>query len=335
LKLNRYRSLWIVALIAVVASSFSGCGDSVPTYEMEIVKSFRLNIPNVDLDAYFKKVTDVDLSDDGGFVIVDIAGPGVLLFDAQGNYINNIAGYGSGNFETLCSATFVDTCIAVNTLNQIELFTAKGAPVKRHFVRGRGDAAIARDGSFVLNRMIDSRTLGACLETYDANGKLIKKFRAPRAREEGEEMLDFGFSRLTSDSRIVYVPVVVDSAFIYDFQGNVLLSKKLKSALKPYKIKDDKPGALVEDVVVNDDGIFIIRVNKELTTEEIVYFDLIEHYDFNLNRVAAYKFATPITVTTATDIYSPWYNNFAVRDGIFYLMVSQPFPQLIAFQAKK
>ncbi|MFZ5517532.1 MAG: hypothetical protein ACOY90_12875 [Candidatus Zhuqueibacterota bacterium] len=335
MKLNRYSSLWLFTIIAVLAGSFSGCSKSVPTYEMEIVKSFRLNIPNVDLDKYFKRVTDVDLSQNGGFVIVDIAGPGVLLFDEQGNYINNIAGYGSGNFETLCSATFVDTLIAVYTLNQIEFFTANGTPVKRHFTRGRGDAAIARDGSFVFNRMIDARTQGACLETYDTNGKLITKFRSPRAKEEGMEMLDFGFSRLTPDSRIVYVPVVVDSAFIYDFNGNVLLSKKLKSALKPYKNKDDKPGALVEDVVVNDDGIFIVRLDKELSNETIVYFNLIEQYDFNLNRVAAYKFATPITMTTATEIYSPWYNNFAVRNGVFYLMVSQPFQQLIAFQAKK
>lgn len=335
MKVNRKSYLLLVGLFAVLYMIISGCGDSIPTYKLEVIPSFRLNIPNVDLDKYFKQVTDVTVTKNGGFIIVDIAAPGVLLFDENYNYINNIAGYGSGNYETLCTAAQVDSLVAVHTINTLELLTARGKPVKRHFMRGRGDIAVTYDGRFLINRMYDSRVRGHCLETYDADGKPIKEFRSPRATEEGMELLDFGFSRLTPDSKIVYVPTVVDSAFIYDFDGNLLLAKKLKSSMKPYETEEGTPGSMVDDIAVSEEGIFIIRINKELTTDKIVFFDLIEQYDFELNRVAAYKLAKPITITTETTIVSPWYNNFAVKDGKFYMMVSQPFEQLIAFQPKK
>ena len=325
----------IAALLVLSASFFTGCGDKVPEYQLEIIPSFRLDVPDVDLDKYFTKVTDVSVTNDGGFIIVDIAGPGVLLFDNEGNYEKNLAGFGSGNYEALCSAAQVDTMIAIHTLQLLEIVTENGKPVKRHFLRGRGDIAIAQDGRFLFNRMYDSRMFKICLESYDENGAVINKFRTPRAQQEGEEILDFAFSRLTPDSKIVYVPTVTDSAFVYDFEGNLLVKKKLESKLKPYKMEEDAPGSLVEDVFVNEDGIYIIRVNKELTNEKIVYFDLIEQYDFDLNRIATYRIAKPLTMTVPVDIFSPWYHKFVVKDGVFYIMVSQPFEQLIAFQVKK
>ncbi len=335
MKVNTRIAILIAGLMALITFSFSGCGDRAPEYQLELIPSFRLNMPNVDLDKYFVKVTDVSVTPDGGFIIVDVAGPGVLRFDENGNYINNLAGFGSGNYEALCSAQQVDTTIAVHTLQLLEFLAKNGKPSKRHFLRGRGDITVAPDGRFVLNRMYDSRIFGACLEIYDTNGKLVKSFRTPRAREEGKEMLDFAYSRLTPESNIVYVQAIVDSAFVYDFDGNLLLAKKLESELKPYGTEEDTPGSLVEDVFVNEDGIFIVRVKKELTDEKIVYFDLIEQYDFNLNRVAQYTLAKPVTMTVPVDIYSPWYHKFVVKDDVFYFMVSQPFEQFIAFRAKK
>ena len=121
----------------------------------------------------------------------------------------------------------------------------------------------------------------------------------------------------------------------YDFDGNLILAKKIKSKLKPYKLEDGAPGILTEDVYVNEDGIFVIRVNKKMSTEKIVVFDLIEQYDFNFDLIASYNFAKPITMTVATEYYSPWYHKFCYKDGLFYFMISQPFEQLIAFKANK
>jgi hypothetical protein len=182
--------------------------------------------------------------------------------------------------------------------------------------------------------MFDSRRFGNCLETYDVNGKLIRSFRSPRAAKEGEEILDSAFSRVSPDNKIIYMPTVVDSGFIYDLQGDLILAKKIKSKLKPYKLENGQPGALIEDMYVNKDGIFVVRVDKKTSTEEVYYFDLIEQYDFNFNHIASYQFSKPLTMTVVTDLYSPWYHKFVEKDGIFYFMISQPFEQLIAFKAK-
>lgn len=329
----KIRSSLMLLLLELFAILMLSCGEKIPIHQLELA-AFRLNIPEAELDKYFGRVTDLDITDQGEIIVVDIDGPGVVRFDAQGNYVNNIAGYGSGNYEALCSVSPVDTLIAVHTMGVLEFFTPKGTPVNRHYLRGRGDIAVASDGSFVINRMQDSRQMGYCLETYRPDGKQIATFRSPRADEEGKEYLDFAFSRVTSDNKIVYLPVTVDSGFVYDFDGNLLLAKKIRSKVTPYQLKDGKPGPLVEDCYVNKDGIFIVRVNKKLSTDEVVFFDWIEQYDFDFNRIAAYQFSAPLTMTIVPGIYSPWYHKFVQKDGIFYFMISQPFEQLIAFNIK-
>lgn len=323
----------IVFIIGIVLIAIFGCGKRVPTYQLEVLP-FRLNVPNIEIDKYFSQVTDFDITDQGEFIVMDVMKSGVFRFDKDGNYVNDIAGYGSGNYEALCSVSPVDTLIAINTIGLLEFFTPRGKPVKRHFLRGRGDISVASDSSFLINRMYDSRLFGYCLETYDKTGKPINKFRKPRCTQEGMEYLDFAFSSITSDNKIVYVPAMVDSGFIYDFQGNLILAKKIKSKMKPYELKEGKPGPLAEDMYVNEDGIFIVRVDKNLDTGGFVYFDLIEQYNFNFERIAMYSFSMPLTMTVPMYDFSPWYHKFVQRNGIFYFMVSQPFEQLLAFKAK-
>lgn len=327
------RAVCIILTIGIIGIVAYGCGKKVPSFSLELT-NFRLNVPDRELDQYFRRVTDLDITPSGEIVVVDPSGPGVLRFDAQGNFVNNIAGYGSGNFEALCSASPVDTLLAVHTLGLLEFFRRQGTPVNRHFLRGRGDISMASDRSFVINRMYDARQFGYCLETFNPEGKQIKTFRAPRCPEEGMEYLDFAFSRITPDNKIIYVPTTIDTGFVYDFDGTLLLAKKISSSVKPYKLKDGKPGPLVEDVYVDKDGIFIVRVNKKLSTDQVIYFDWIEHYDLNFNPVAAYKFSLPLTMTTVPEPYSPWYHKFVHKDGIFYFVISQPFEQLIAFKIK-
>ena len=131
------------------------------------------------------------------------------------------------------------------------------------------------------------------------------------------------------------MPATVDSGFIYDFEGNLILAKKVKSKLKQYKLENGGPGILIEDVYFDENSIFVIRVDNNISTENVVYFDLIEEYDFDFNLIASYKLIAPLTVTVATDYYSPWYHKFCYKNGIFYFMVSQPFEQLIAFKVEE
>jgi len=323
-----------ITIITIVLIIIVNCGNNIPNHTLELIP-FRLNIPHLDLDKYFRRVVCLDISNTGEIIVVDGSGPGILLFNANGEYIKNIADYGSEGYETLSNVISVDTLLAVQTRGLLEFITQQGKPMKRHFIRGRGNVAVALDGSFLINRMYDSRFIGHCLETFDKEGKQINAFRAPRSQQEGTEILDFSFSRITPDNKIVYVPATIDSGFIYDFQGNLLLAKRIKSAVKPYKLEDGSPAPLVEDMYINKDGIFLVRVNKKSSTEGTVYFDLIEQYNFNFKQVASYSFAVPLTMTVLLYDYSPWYHKFAYKDGIFYFVVSQPFEQLLTFQVKK
>lgn len=331
--MNR-KIFFAITIIGILLIISANCGNNVPNYTLEVT-SFRLNIPNLDLDKYFQRVTGLEITNRGEFIVVDGNRPGVFIFDNNGEYVNNLADYGSEGYETLGNVTPVDTLLAVHTRGSLEFVTQHGRPVKRHFLRGRGNISVASDSSFLINRMYGSRLLGFCLETYDKDGKQINAFRTPRGSQEGMEILDFAFSRITPDNKIVYVPATVDSGFIYDFQGNLLLAKKIKSKMKLYKLEEEKPGPLVEDMYVNEDGIFLIRVNEKSSTDATVYFNLIEQYNFNFERIATYSFSVPLTMTVPLYDYSPWYHKFAYKNGIFYFVVSQPFEQLLAFQVKK
>lgn len=330
-KISKY-FIFAVA-VTLILFTFSGCSKRMPSYNLKLA-DFSLNIPDVELDRYFGKVTDIDITDNNELIVIDVV-RGVLRFDSAGHFVNNIAGYGSGNYDGLCSATPVDSLLAVHTVGLVEFFTRNGKPVKRIFLKGFGDVSVAQDGRILVNRMYDSFRFGHCLETYDQDGKLINKFRTPRKKRDGEEMLDFAFSGITRDNKIIYMPAATDSGFVYDFDGNLLLAKKVKSKIKPGKLKDGSPGALIEDVYVSPDGIFVVRVNQKESTEKVVLFDLIEQYDFDFNPVASYHLAKPITMTVEAEFYSPWYHNFCYKEGIFYFMISQPFEQLIAFKVEK
>ena len=218
---------FIISIFSLIC--FSGCGNNVPSYKLEVT-SFALNIPNVDVNKYFSRVTGIDITSNDEIIVVDIDGPGILRFDSEGKFINNIAGYGSGNYEMICSVTPVDSLFAINTFGLLEFFTGKGKPVKRRFLRGRGDVDVAKNGSFVINRMYDSFRIGKCLETYKEDGQLVSKFRSPRCSQEGEEILDFSFSGLTNDNKIIYMPATVDSGFIYDFNGNLIWQENYQQA---------------------------------------------------------------------------------------------------------
>lgn len=327
-------NIYILISIVLIFIIAAGCGEKAPSYQLEL-SSFRLNMSDLEPDKYFARVIDIDVTPQGEIVIVDIDAPGILRFDSSGRFVNDIYAYGGGSYEGLCSVTPADTLLAVHTIGLLEFFRRSGKPVKHHYIRGAGDVLAAHDGSFVINRMYDSFRMGHCLESYEESGKLISKFRAPECSQEGEQMLDFAFTGFTPDNNIIYIPAVKDSALIYDFQGNLILAKKLKSKFKPHKAENGSPVALIEDVYVDEDGIFIVRIIEKMSDENAVFFDLIEQYDFDFNRIASYKFANPLTMTVPTDPYSPWYHKFCHKDGIFYFMLSQPIEQLMAFVVKK
>ncbi len=323
----KFRAIFVLVIILSVIIS---CGKEKKLEEIP----FTLSIPNLTPDKYFHRVTDLDINYYGEIFVMDIDGPGVLRFDVDGNFVSDIAGYGMGNYEALCSLHPLDSMIVVNTLGVIETFSPNGKPVKQRFYRGRGEVDVAPDGSYFINRMYDSHRFGYCLETYDENGKLIKQFRKPRCELEGEEFKDFAFARVAPNKQIVYAPTTNDSIFIYDFQGNLLKAGELETKSKPFKMPDGGASPTFEDIYVNDSGIFIARIDTKKSTKELVYVNLIEQYDFNLNLVNSYHLPESITMTVKTDYFSPWYHKFVEKNGIFYFMVSEPYEHLVAYQVK-
>ena len=323
------RTILLISLMSILIV-IAGCGEKAPTYQLE-PSTFRLQMQDAAPEGPFVRVVDIDVTPQNEFIIVDLDAPGVFRFASDGKFVNDIYGHGSGNYQGLCSATPVDSVLAVNTVGLVEFFNRDGRPLYRHFIRGRGDVQIAGDRKFVINRMYDSFRSGHCLETYDENGKLINAFRTPQCTQEGEEMMDFAFTGITPENEIVYIPAVKDSVFIFDFQGNSLKAGRLKTKFRPRKAEDGSPIVLMEDVYADRDGIFIVRINESVKKEGAVHFDLIEQYDFDLNHVASYTFEKPLTMTVHTDYYSPWYHRFCHKDNTFYFMISQPYEQFMAF----
>ena len=318
-------------LMLVFGLILLNCGEMVPTQELRQT-DFQLNFPNIEPELYFSKVVDIDISTNGEIFLVDVDKAAIFRFDVKGNALGDISGRGTGRYDALCSVNLFDTLVASHTLGSLELLSRSGVHKKHFLLEGGGDVSCAPDGRYVMNRMHDSHKLGHCLETYDKTGKLLKRFRNSRMGNTEESFMDFSFSRATPDGQIVYVPTLLDTVSMYDFDGNLLLSKVLKSIAKPFKIEEKDYETSVEDVFVNSDGIFIARIDPEKSTEQKVYVNLIEQYDFNLEYVKAYKLPESISMTVPPVFYAPWYHNFAVKDGKFYFVVTEDYQKLVVYE---
>jgi hypothetical protein len=167
-----------------------------------------------------------------------------------------------------------------------------------------------------------------CLELYDAGGKLQTTFRTPRSKWYKKSSVDFAFAEFTRGGDIVYIPALLDSAFLYRRNGDLVRARKM------VPVKADKKTEFlfhVEDMFVAQDHLYLLRAKIDSSSEN-VRCETIEKYDLQFNLLTSFKLPAPVTIGIDLEPWAPWYHKFAVWQDRFYLMISRPLEHLVVYE---
>ena len=292
--------------------------------------NFHLQIPPSATEEFFGRVKSIAIDDTGNFYILDSEQVHVVKFDRNGVFVKELISYGWGNgfVNRPSSIQVLDTTLILHNLSSLQFFSLDGTFRKSVEIGGRAAISVARDGTILANRMSDRFQFGYCLETFDAHGKPLATFRSPRSQWFKNNAVDFAFAEFARDGKIVYIPTLLDSAFLYDPSGRLLLAKKMEP-VRPAKTT----GVVfhVEDMFVAQNAIYLLRVNPDTSAEE-VSCKRIDQYDFQFNHLASFELPAPVTIGIELEPWAPWYRKFIVRRNRFYLMVSQPIEHLVVYE---
>jgi len=317
-----------IPLLILFAALFASCGKtpSIPLNQTD----FHLQIPAAATEEFFSRVKHLAMDRTGNFYILDVDKSTVSKFDATGAFIKELIAYGSGDGYVNRPSTvqIIDTTLILHNLGSLQFYSLDGQFRKSIPIGGRGAVTVSPDGLILVNRMGDKAQFGYCLEIYDDSGALLNTFRSPRSAFYQLAGVDFAFAAFTPTGDIAYVPTLLDSAFLYDRSGKLLLKKKLEP------IRNSETTTFVfhmEDMYVNEQGIFILRVNPELTNETI-FCQTIDQYDFKFNRIKSFVLPQAVTIGIDAEPCAPWYHKFVVAGDRFYLMVSHPLEHLKVFE---
>jgi len=315
-------------LLFLLASLLCSCGKT-PTIELKQT-SFHLQIPSAATEEFFSRVKHLTMDNAGRFYILDTDKSTVSKFDATGAFIKELIHFGSGDgyVNRPSSLQIIDTTLILHNLGSLQFYSLDGQFRKSIPIGGRGAVTVSQDGLILVNRMGDKGQFGYCLETYDASGALLNTFRSPRSVFYQLAGVDFAFAAFTPTGEIAYIPTLLDSAFLYDRSGKLLLKKKLE----PVRNSENTTFVFhMEDLYVNQDGIFVLRVNPELS-QETVFCQTIDQYDFKFNRIKSFVLPKAVTIGIDLEPWAPWYHKFVVAGDRFYLMVSHPLEHLQVFE---
>lgn len=317
-----------ISLLLLLVSLLSSCGKT-PTIELKQT-AFHLQIPSTATEEFFSRVKHLAMDKAGQFYILDKDKSTVSKFDASGAFVKELIHFGSGDgyVNRPSSVQIIDTTLILHNLGSLQFYSLDGQFRKSIPIGGRGAVTVSPDGLILVNRMGDKGQFGYCLETYDASGTLLHTFRSPRSVFYKLAGVDFAFADFIPTGEIAYVPTLLDSAFLYDRSGKLLLKKKLE----PIRNSENTTFIFhMEDMYVNQDGIFVLRVNPELS-QEIVFCQTIDQYDFKFNRIKSFVLPQAVTIGIDLEPWAPWYHKFVVADNRFYLMVSHPLEHLKVFE---
>lgn len=324
-----------LALLILIGSSifFSFCGKSVP--HIRLVKAdFTLQLPYGQEASPFEKVKCLKMDSQGNFYLLDSEKLVIFKFDASGNFVSVFGGEGveCGKLSfPLAMDVYKDSLLLVHNKGSIDLLDLEGNCLRFLLIPGSADMSISPDRTIVLNQMNFAIESGFFIETYDLAGRRLHTFSPSRGRQFQNSVADVAFTGFTSDNQLVYVPAFLDSIFIYDLAGNIV--KRARRAFdKSTELKADKPlEFLVEDVYVDDDRIFILRVDQKKSNDSEIYVREIAEYNLDLEFVRMYKLPEALTMSIETISPAPWYHKFLVRNNLFMFMVSKPVEHLVAF----
>ncbi|NLP10476.1 hypothetical protein GX408_08795 [bacterium] len=317
-----------IPLLFLLAGLLSSCGKT-PRIELKQT-AFHLQLSATASEEYFGRVKHLAIDKAGNFYILDVDKSTVSKFNADGAFVKQLIGFGWGDgyINRPSSLQIIDTTLILHNLGSLQFYSLDGQFRKSIPIGGRGSVTVAPDGLILINRMGDKAQFGYCLETYDASGTLLNTFRSPRSVFYQLAGVDFAFAAFTPAGEIAYIPTLLDSAFLYDRSGKLLLQKKLEP------VRNSETTTFVfhmEDLYVNQDGLFVLRVDPKLT-QETIFCQTIDQYDFKFNRIRSFTLPQAVTIGIDAEPWAPWYHKFVVADNRFYLMVSHPMEHLKVFE---
>jgi len=330
---NKYLLRSVFLLLIGISVFISSCGKDFP--HVKLVKTdFALQLPHRQEASPFEKVKCLKMDSQGNFYILDSEKLLIFKFDAGGNFINIFGGEGNqcGKLSVPAAMdTYKDSLLLVHNKGSIDLLDLDGNCLRYIFVHGIADMSISPNRTIVLNQMNFAIETGFFIETYDLAGRKLHTFSPSRGKQLQNSVADVAFTGFTSDNHLVYVPAFLDSIFIYDLAGNIV--KRAKRAIdESAKLNADNPlEFMVEDVCVDNDRIFVLRVDKKASSDSAIYVKEIAEYNLDLSLVRVFELPEALTMSVETITPAPWYHKFLVKDNVFMFMVSKPVEHFVAF----
>lgn len=319
--MRKQHFFYILSLLVVVLMCVLSCGEPVPVNQL-IQTDFELKLPEGAPEDLIKLVVDLEIDKYGNLYVIDPGASSAFKFDPKGNYVYNYSNTGAGNYDRMVGIETVDSSVVLHTHEMISFHLPDGRHAETLALEGAGTLSVSENGVLLINRSMDAHIFGQVLEIYDEKLNMVQGIRNARAEFQEDQYRDFGFADFISDTSIVYLQAYSDSAFIYDTDGTLKLAKKLKTTAKPYTHNESDQAVYFDDMAVAKDGIYVARIDLEKTTDELVYINRIEKYDFNLNLTAAYELPESITMTVRLLPWIPSYHKFQVFQGMFYFFTS-------------
>lgn len=306
------------------------CDAPIPPKKL-VKTDFQLISPDSLPIDFEQQVVDFEIDAFGNFYVVDALNLLALKYGPDGKYVKDFLGRGGGNYEKMVGIETIDSSVVLHTLGRLSFHLPDGRHLKTISSEGVCDLKASNTGLILLNSSTFAGVLGNVLHLYNKDMKLLTEFHSARAEFEENSFLDFGFADFLSDSTVAYLQTYSDSAFVYDIHGTLKISRKLSTTSEPYTVVEGGQPVYFEDIAVSNDGIYVLRLDVEKTTDELVFINKIDKYDFNLNLVDVFELPESITLTTSLSPWALCYRKFQVFEDKFYFYVSQPQEHLEVF----
>jgi len=297
---------------------------------------FTLQFPDSLKNNKLSMVTNTTIDKDGFIYVLDTQKSEVLQFSPSGEFQKVFIKSGRvyGNVFRPCSINAFDSLFVLHNSGSIEYFDLSGNYKFKVLSHGRLDVVFADEKIVVANRMMDAIQYNGCIEKYTRGTEDLLTFRSQRNLLYGDAIADFVFCRMVTDSQLVVVSAVVDSIFLYNLDGKLLESNRLKNVHEKIKEVPDSLVFNTEDIYVENSNIYLLRVDHKKSTDETVYVKYIDQYDLDLNLVQTYELPYSVTMTVAIEPWCFCYHKFFVRNKKFYFMVSEPDEEMVVFETQ-
>jgi len=308
------------------------------TQKVKLVESdFKISLPDSLKGEYLSTTANITIDKDGFIYVLDTGKNEVLQFSPSGEFKKVFVkqGRGFGYVYRPCSINVFDSLFVLHNTGSLEYFDLSGKYKDKVLSHGRLDVVYANEKIVVVSRMMDAYQYEGCIEKYNRETEDLLTFRSSRYFLHRDVTADFIFTRMITDSQLVVVPAVVDSIFLYDLNGKLKKSKRIKNVRGKYK---DIPDSLIfktEDIYVENENIYLLRVDHKKSTDEMIYVKHIDQYNLDLELVQTYELPYSVTMTVALEPWSFCYHKFFVRGNKFYFMISEPQEHLVMFESFK